>query len=432
MTKYIPHKPTPKQQAFLLLDGVLDVFYGGAVGGGKSDALLMAALQYVDIPGYAGLILRSTYKDLNQPDAIMARSKEWLMKTDAKWNEKDTRWTFPGGATLTFGYLDGPNDHFQYQSAAYQFVGVDEASQLRWNQVLYLFSRLRRLVGMDCPIRFRAASNPGGRSHEEIKQRYIDTSTRADRVFISARLEDNPHLDQEEYEKSLRELDPITRARLRKGDWEISEQGTLFNREWFQIVPKAPDQAQRIRWWDIAATEKAPTVAERRAGMRTGSLATATNSAGNSAGPDWTAGVRVALDPDGIVYIENVIRGRWSPLNVEKIVSQTAEIDEKAVAIHMEQEPGASGKHVISYYSRKILAGYDFHGHRSTGPKEEYAKPLSATAEQGNVRICRGAWVPDFLDELQEFPFGAHDDQVDAASKAYAVLASKKKRAGAW
>ena len=43
-TPYIPHKPTPKQLAFLMLD-VREALYGGAAGGGKSDARLLAALE---------------------------------------------------------------------------------------------------------------------------------------------------------------------------------------------------------------------------------------------------------------------------------------------------------------------------------------------------------------------------------------------------
>jgi len=34
----------------------LEVLFGGSAGGGKSDALLMAALQYVDVPGYAAIL----------------------------------------------------------------------------------------------------------------------------------------------------------------------------------------------------------------------------------------------------------------------------------------------------------------------------------------------------------------------------------------
>src|SRR3989337_968646 len=76
LTPYIPHRPTPKQSAFLILPH-REAFYGGAAGGGKSDALLMGALQYVDVPGYAALILRRTFTDLAKAEALIPRSLEW-------------------------------------------------------------------------------------------------------------------------------------------------------------------------------------------------------------------------------------------------------------------------------------------------------------------------------------------------------------------
>ena len=72
--------------AFLCLDWKPEVFYGGAAGGGKSDALLMGALQYVDVPGYHALILRRTFAELSLPEALMERANEWLGPTDAVWN----------------------------------------------------------------------------------------------------------------------------------------------------------------------------------------------------------------------------------------------------------------------------------------------------------------------------------------------------------
>ena len=80
LTRYIPHRPTPHQGAFLLLDRK-EAFYGGAAGGGKSDALLMAALQYVDVPGYAALLLRRTYDELEQEGSLIPLSKEWFLDT---------------------------------------------------------------------------------------------------------------------------------------------------------------------------------------------------------------------------------------------------------------------------------------------------------------------------------------------------------------
>ena len=72
-TDYIPHQPTTKQLAFSLLD-TPEALYGGAAGGGKSDALLMAALQHVNTPGYAALLLRRSYTDLSLPGALMERA----------------------------------------------------------------------------------------------------------------------------------------------------------------------------------------------------------------------------------------------------------------------------------------------------------------------------------------------------------------------
>jgi hypothetical protein len=230
LRRYWPNLGTcsAQQAAFLLLDS-LEAFYGGAAGGGKSDALLAAALQYVDVPGYAALILRRTFRQLDQPDAIMSRSKEWLTGTDARWNDDAKRWTFPSGATLTFGYLDAEKDVYNYQGPAYQFVGWDELTQFPEKVYKYLFSRTRRrkdLAALGVPIRHRSASNPGGVGHGWVKRRFIDQ--RPDGVvFIPAKVADNPGLDTEEYARSLEQLDTVLRAQLLDGDWGAFE-GAAF------------------------------------------------------------------------------------------------------------------------------------------------------------------------------------------------------------
>ena len=214
------------QAAFLFLDQ-REAFYGGAAGGGKSDALLAAALQYADRPGYAALILRRSFPALSQPGAIMDRSHQWLTGK-AKWKHETKTWTFSGGGTLTFGYLDSDTDVYQYQGAEFQFVGFDELTQFSENQYTYLFSRLRRLGKLsDVPLRVRAASNPGGIGHGWVKQRFI-TQRDPDVVFIPAKVRDNPGLDVDEYVKSLENIpSEALRQQLLDGDWAAFE-GAAF------------------------------------------------------------------------------------------------------------------------------------------------------------------------------------------------------------
>ena len=389
---WIPITPTPKQAEFLLVPD-RECLYGGAAGGGKSEALLAGALQYVDVPGYAALLLRRTYSDLSLPGALMDRASDWLTNTPAKWSSVDKTWTFPSGATLTFGYLESEKDKYRYQSSEFQYIGFDELTQFSESQYTYMFSRLRRLKGSRVPIRMRSGSNPGGVGHEWVENRFI----KGDKLFIPARLEDNPHLDQEEYLKSLSELDPITRKQLLEGDWSVTPKGDLFNRDWFQIVDDYPRDARLVRHWDLAATR-----------------------AGKGSDPDYTVGLLLG-EKDGVYYVIDVQRMRGTPMEVERRVVQTAHLDGVEVVVSMEEEPGSSGKNTSSYY-RRLLAGYTYRAVRPTGSKRTRASPVSSQAEAGNIKIVRGRWNKAFLDELVMFDEGAHDDQVDALSGAFEYL----------
>lgn len=245
---YIPHNPTVKQAEFLAIPDAAELLYGGAAGGGKSDAMLMAALQYVHVPHYRALLLRRTYADLALPEAIMDRARNWLAATDAKWISQHKRFDFPSGATLTFGYLDNENDKYRYQGAEFQFVGFDELTQFTESQYTYLFSRLRKLAGLDVPVRMRAATNPGGVGHAWVKRRFIDPDTATAR-FIPARLDDNPYIDQEGYEEALSKMDLATRQQLRDGVWQVDDPGAFWRRAWIERnrVLRVPEGVTLVR-----------------------------------------------------------------------------------------------------------------------------------------------------------------------------------------
>jgi hypothetical protein len=166
--RWIPHQAFLRQR--IALEAVADeLLYGGQASGGKSDYLLMAALEYVDVPGYAALILRRSFTDLSLPGAIMERAQGWLKGTPARWSGETKTWTFPSGATLTFGYLESEGDKYRYQSAEFQYCGFDELTQFSDTQYTYLFSRLRRptMPCVRCGEGMEMRASDGVWAHEE-------------------------------------------------------------------------------------------------------------------------------------------------------------------------------------------------------------------------------------------------------------------------
>lgn len=232
--KWIPHEPTQKQAEFLYLPHK-EALYGGAAGGGKSDALLMGGLQFVDNPNYAGLVIRRTFQDLAKPGAIMDRAHSWLRGTGARWIDRDHLWSFPGGGRLAFGYLQERNAELQYQSSEFQYIAFDELTQFEEHQYRYMLSRLRRREGSNVPLRMRGGTNPGGPGHAWVADRFnvYDTASTV-RPYVPALLDDNPFVDAQEYRKVLAELDETLRLQLEKGIWAVDAKLKPYSMEWWR------------------------------------------------------------------------------------------------------------------------------------------------------------------------------------------------------
>ena len=416
MTKFIPHTPYPKQAAFLSLN-CREAFYGGAAGGGKSDALLMAALQYVDVPGYSAILFRRTFAELTLPEALMDRAADWLqpyrVTKEVHWSSHAKTYTFKSGAKLTFGYLDNANDHLRYQSAAFHFVGFDELTHFEEYDYVYLFSRVRILKDMKdigVPLRTRATSNPGGPGHLWVKKRFIDDGLAKGRIYIPAIIDDNPALDKASYVESLSELHPLEKAQLLEGDWTKTSGGKVFKREWFEILDTLPETTNsytpRVRYWDLAATDA---------------------DVGKTYGykPAYTVGLRMAKYKDAFkndfFVIEDVKRFQKHPDGVEAEILKTALEDGRNVDIWMEEEPGSSGKNTINAYT-KLLRGYSFRGARETGSKVLRANRVSSTAGQKKIKLLKGMWNDPFLDEVDFFPDDKIKDQIDCLSGSFDKL----------
>jgi predicted phage terminase large subunit-like protein len=373
----------------------------------------MAALQYVDVPGYSAIIFRRTFNDLSLPNALMDRAKQWLMgEPGVVWNETKHMFTFPSGAKLAFGYLESEADKYRYQGAEFQGIFIDELTQFTETQYTYLLSRLRKLKSSPVPLRMWSATNPGGVGHEWVKQRFLIEGPKNGRVFIPARLEDNHYIDIDSYLPNLMQLDPVTRKQLLSGDWDVKE-FYMFKRSWLVGGKDYPDRRiietsevpNGLRWvrvWDLAKTAE-----------------------GSRGDPDYTSGLKAGII-NGIMYIIDLQHFRKSPQGIEQQVTSCATIDGKTVPIHIEEENGAAGKNLLDQYRRNALLGYIVIGEKPTGEKSVRAAPFSSACEAGNVKLVRGEWINCFLDELESFPEGAHDDQVDVAAYAFNILAGKR------
>lgn len=176
--------------------------------------------------------------------------------------------------------------------------------------------------------------------------------------------------------------------------------GGMFKVDKIRIVDVAPVEAIRCRYWDRAATE------------------------GKG---DWTVGGRMAISPEGKIYIEDIVRGRWEDDEVLRNMRQSAEIDRQHfpdIITYFEREPGASGKstaqHTVVY-----MSGYAVEWDEPDGNKVARARPFAAQVNAGNVYLVRAPWNRDYLNELSSFRpnSGSKDDQVDFSSGAYKKLA---------
>ena len=212
-------------------------------------------------------------------------------------------------------------------------------------------------------------------------------------------------MDKVAYLEALANLDPVTRAQLENGDWDVLPKGNLFRAEWFDLVGRVDEfPADQVRFWDMAATEQ---------------------KAGTD--PDWTVGLHGILGRSGTIYLTDRRKFRKEPDGAEAEIRLAGLADGVRTIYAFEQEPGSAGKIVLDHYRKNVLPDHTVIGVPATGSKITRAQVPSALASQKQIKIVKGEWVPDFLKNLEPFPCpGIHDDDVDALSGLLAVLNERR------
>lgn len=435
MSEQIIISAQPGPQSMLLSSPSDIAIFGGAAGGGKSFALLLDPLAHIHNPKFTGIIFRKTSTMITSPGALWDASMNLYSKIPgAVPRVGRLDWTFPSGAKIKFSHLQHEQNIYDHQGAEYVYIGWDELTHFSATEFFYLMSRLRSTSGI--PGYVRATCNPDADSFvKDLIQWYLDDngdpdSAKAGKIrwfirhddsllwadkrkdlidtygkdelpksftFIPSKLTDNVILMEKDpsYLSNLKALSRVERMRLLGGNWNVKESaGNFFRAEWFPILDAIPSGWVRvIRFYDRAATK--PNESNKD--------------------PDWTRGLKVYKYDDGSFVVGDLKSMRDTPGQVEHLIKNIADHDGPSVQIISQQDPGSAGVSEAHNFVR-MLAGYNVKTLIISKDKQTRARPASAQAEIGNIKVLRAPWNQEFFSELENFPVGAHDDIVDTLS----------------
>ncbi|MBW4523463.1 MAG: phage terminase large subunit [Scytolyngbya sp. HA4215-MV1] len=437
-------KPQAGPQTAFLSSGADFVLYGGARGGGKTFAALLEPLRHVNVPGFNAVIFRRTYPQITNAGGLWDKSTELYPSLGAKPSLAKCQWDFPAGTTIAFRHLKLEEHKFDWQGLQICLLMFEELTHFSKSQFIFLMGSNRSTCGVRPYI--RATCNPDADSWvkdlvkpflaedgyvdldqvgtikhliiEDEQFKFVDESYRDELgnppisfTYISADVWDNEELLKKDpgYLRNLMAQSAVDRDRFlgikgRGGNWNIkASAGKLWRPHWVEIVDTVPQfipgRDKMVRFWDLAATAK--------------------KVSGND--PDFTAGAKLARI-NGTIYILDYREEQVSPLQVDRMMRNTAIEDGVYCLQRWEQEHGGSAGIRDSAHRRQLLAGFDAMGVLPRGDKVARFSPFSSACEFGEVKMLRGGWNTRVINGLSLFPDGKHDEDADTHSGAYNEL----------
>jgi hypothetical protein len=216
LSKVYDPRTNEKQMIFHAAPEMYKLF-GGAMGGGKTGALINEGIQLnLDYPGNFGLLMRKTWPSFR--DTVYMQLEKFLDKRlVADWNHSDKMITFRNNSKIRYGGVgDKPGDWEKFMSGEYGWIALDQAEQFTKKEFMMLATRLRlRLPGIRYFFLLSCNPNIGW-----IKEDFIE-SNKKDHIFIPSLPTDNVANLPANYISNMKDiLTPQLIAALLGGDWE--------------------------------------------------------------------------------------------------------------------------------------------------------------------------------------------------------------------
>lgn len=404
-------RPNPGPQTLALSCPCDEIFYGGARGGGKGVWLILDWLRHASLCGgkARGLLVRKYLTDLVD---FIAETKKYLPRLGWTFREQAKEWHGPDGSLLSLRYLEREEDAEGYQGWNLSWLAVDEAGQYQTSLAIDLLRATLRLPGVPERV-LRLTGNPGGPGHQWLKSRYVTparpmtpireklqlpegSEVETVRVFIPARLKDNPACNTPEYQKNLL-LSAGGRAWLVKawleGDWCVVVSGGVFDLDKVNFG-ELPPLDFPVTGWDTAFTEDTRN--------------------------DESAAAHIGLDAAKRYWLANLWHGR---LDLGKLPDKVIVLRRAWMPRWAAAEGGPAGQALLPLVKERMRGDAPFPFELVSHMHDKIAKnaAFASVVNSGRLWVPKGAaWWPYLRDQMLIFDGedGKLDDCIDACGVA--------------
>lgn len=337
--------------------------------------------------GSTGMVVAPTFRMLH--DSTLATFLE-LTRTGGvlqQFNKTDMTAQLVNGTNILFRSADEPD---RLRGVNLGWFCLDEGALCTQETWLILLARLR-----EAPGRAWICTTPRG--YDWLFEIFVKTKL-PDYAVIRSSTRDNPYLPSDFVKRLEQQYTHQWQQQEIEGEF-CELEGTLFKRHWFQIVEHSPGGLAWHRYWDLAASVKTAA--------------------------DFSASACVAMDKEsGDVIIRDLIKLKEEWPVVRRVIVATAQAEPD---VQLGIESAMHGLAAIQELLRlPELVNITLKSIRVDKDKISRVLPIASRAEQGKVKLVRGNWISDFLDEATAFPHGAHDDQIDSVSGAFQMISAKR------